>query len=77
MAYTLMLFWIELYRRSQDKTDIKDLKYGFTLEHIMLRKLQENWKKVHAFDNEGNKIEVFVNVISILELCLPCFEGIQ
>ncbi len=33
---TLLLFWIELYRRANDpKFDLVDLKYSYSLEHIM------------------------------------------
>lgn len=40
----LILFWIELYRRyKDDKYDEKELKYDFTLEHIMPIKWEENW----------------------------------
>lgn len=41
---TLLLFWIELYRRSKDQNyDEKELKYDFTLEHIMPIKWEEHW----------------------------------
>lgn len=40
----LILFWIELKRRyKDDKYDEKDLKYNFSLEHIMPIKWQEKW----------------------------------
>ncbi len=41
---TLILFWIELYRRNQDQRyDVKELKYDYTLEHIMPVKWEEHW----------------------------------
>ncbi|MCM8827514.1 MAG: DUF262 domain-containing HNH endonuclease family protein [Candidatus Omnitrophica bacterium] len=41
---TLILFWIELYRRYKDnKYDEKELKYDYTLEHIMPIKWEEYW----------------------------------
>lgn len=40
----LILFWIELYRRHKDdKYDEKELKYDYTLEHIMPVKWEEHW----------------------------------
>ncbi len=45
---TLILFWIELYRRYKDnRYDEKELKYDYTLEHIMPIKWEEYWN----FDN--------------------------
>ncbi|MBD5532754.1 MAG: DUF262 domain-containing protein [Lachnospiraceae bacterium] len=41
---TLLLFWLELKRRSIDsKCAEKELKYCYTLEHIMPQKWQEFW----------------------------------
>lgn len=41
----LLLFWIELYRRSKDnKFDTKELKYNYSLEHVMPQKWEEYWK---------------------------------
>lgn len=40
---TAILFWVELYDRQNDYSDIKDLKYDYTLEHIMPQKWQKNW----------------------------------
>jgi len=40
----LILFWIELYRRYRDpKVDLKELKYSYSLEHIMPVKWQDYW----------------------------------
>jgi len=45
---SLILFWIELYRRYKDlKVDLKELKYNYSLEHIMPVKWQDYW----TFDN--------------------------
>ena len=54
---TMLLFWVELYKRNQDKVDIKQLVYDYTLEHIMPRKWQQNWMSVPSFDTNGNLIE--------------------
>lgn len=41
---TLLLFWMELKRREEDKNAAeKELKYCYTLEHIMPQKWQEYW----------------------------------
>ncbi len=41
---TLLLFWLELKRRHEDtKCAEKELKYCYTLEHIMPQKWQEFW----------------------------------
>lgn len=41
---SLLLFWIELKRRYLDaKRDIKDLKYVYSLEHVMPQKWGEYW----------------------------------
>lgn len=43
----LLLFWIELYRRSQDnKNDLKHLKYSYSLEHIMPQSWPEHWTTI-------------------------------
>jgi len=52
---TVLLFWVELYNRDKAYSDIKNLKYDFTLEHIMPQKWQANWsvKDVPVYDEEG------------------------
>lgn len=41
---TLLLFWIELHRRANDsKFDLTDLKYSYSLEHIMPQSWEDNW----------------------------------
>lgn len=54
---TLLLFWVELYRRANDsKQSIKELKYNYSLEHIMPQKWEEYWSKVDVVDNTSNII---------------------
>ncbi len=54
---TLLLFWIELFRRSQDtKQAVKELKYNYSLEHLMPQKWQQFWSKVPVY-NESDEIE--------------------
>ena len=41
---SLVLFWIELYRRDIDrKFETQELKYVYTLEHVMPQKWEEYW----------------------------------
>lgn len=56
---TLILFWIELYRRSFEKVDQKELKYTYTLEHIMPQKWKEFWDitTLPVMDKDGNAID--------------------
>lgn len=54
---TLLLFWVELFIRNHDNFDMKSLKYGYTLEHIMPQKWMQNWSDVTAYDPEGNEVE--------------------
>lgn len=56
---TLLLFWIELKRRSIDsRYDTKELKYAFSLEHVMPQKWQANWgiDDVNVIDVDTNQI---------------------
>lgn len=40
----LLLFWVELYRRSKDaRFDVKELKYSYSLEHVMPQKWEQYW----------------------------------
>lgn len=48
---TILLFWVELHRRSKNKKyDTKFLQYNFQLEHIMPQKWEENWSNVKYVD---------------------------
>lgn len=40
---TLLLFWIELYRRSNDNKHDVELKYNFSLEHVMPQSWEKYW----------------------------------
>src|ERR1019366_5135623 len=51
----LLLFWAELFRRKNDgKYSLKDLKYDYSLEHVMPQKWKEHWSGVPVKDNQGN-----------------------
>ena len=53
----LLLFWIELYRRSNDnKQSVKELKYNYSLEHIMPQKWEEFWSNVDVIDESSKPI---------------------
>jgi hypothetical protein len=54
---TLLLFWVELYRRANDsKQSVKELKYNYSLEHVMPQKWEEYWSNVDVLDNSSNII---------------------
>jgi len=55
----LVLFWVELLRRSQDrKYDGTELKFDYSLEHIMPQKWEEHWKNIPMkHDAAGNIME--------------------
>ena len=53
----LLLFWVELYRRSKyNLYDRDELKYTYTLEHIMPQKWEEYWISVPVVGDDGNEI---------------------
>jgi len=53
----LILFWIELHRRHIDsKQSLKELKYTYSLEHIMPQKWKEFWSGVDIVDATGKAI---------------------
>jgi len=46
---TLLLFWVELRRRAGDnRYDTKELKYNYSLEHIMPQKWEQFWTDIPA-----------------------------
>lgn len=57
----MYLFWIELYKRRDQKNDINSLPYSFTVEHIMPKKWKKNWKEYpsikHSDGTEYNMLE--------------------
>ena len=54
----LLLFWVELNRRNKDgRYDLKELKYTYTLEHIMPQKWEEYWKNVpKKYNADGSEM---------------------
>lgn len=56
---SLILFWIELYRRHKEKrSDILELKYTYSLEHIMPVKWREYWNFDRVPHPNNNLTEV-------------------
>jgi len=54
----LLLFWVELNRRNRDRRyDIKELKYTYSLEHIMPQKWEEHWKGIpKTYNADGSEM---------------------
>jgi hypothetical protein len=76
---TLLLFWVELYRRANDsKQSVKELKYNYSLEHVMPQKWEEFWSKVEVVDSasiaitdkEAAKKERYSKIYSIGNMTL-------
>lgn len=54
---TIVLFWIELFRRNKDvKQSVKELKYNYSLEHLLPQKWEEHWASIPVVDDAGNAI---------------------
>ncbi len=54
-AAKMILFWVELYKRSSSKFDEMALPYGsYSLEHIMPKKWEKNWSNVVI--NDGYRV---------------------
>ena len=55
----LLLFWVELQRRYTENVDIKELKYTYTLEHIMPQKWEQFWSVtvLPVIGEDGNKLD--------------------
>lgn len=53
----IVLYNIELYRRDDEKYDIKDFSYIFTLEHILPKKWEKNWKDVDVYNRNGDLVQ--------------------
>ncbi len=55
---TLILFWVELYRRHNDRMQsVKELKYNYSLEHVMPQKWEQYWNNVPVVDNDASTIK--------------------
>lgn len=59
---TLVLFWVELYRRRNCNTnfyDVQDLEYKYSLEHVMPQVWETYWgvDQVPVITDDGRKVE--------------------
>jgi hypothetical protein len=55
----LILFWVELLRRHDDpKFDTKDLKFNYSLEHIMPQKWEEHWPLPEKKNVDGKAMSI-------------------
>lgn len=55
---SLLLFWIELFRRYKDsKQSVRELKFDYSLEHLMPQKWEDHWSSVPILDDGGKIIE--------------------
>jgi len=53
----LLLFWIELLRRHNNKKyDLKELHYNYSLEHVMPQKWEEYWKEMPEKKNMDGSV---------------------
>ena len=53
----LLLFWIELRRRHVDnKQGVKDLKYNYSLEHVLPQKWEQHWSAIPVKNKEGETL---------------------
>lgn len=52
----LILFWIELYRRKNLRYDSSELKYNYSLEHIMPQKWTSFWgvEEIKVYNDDGS-----------------------
>lgn len=62
---TLILFWIELYLNRDAKNAHKELKYIYSLEHIMPRKWEAHWKSVPVRDMDGALVKDAIHARTI------------
>jgi uncharacterized protein with ParB-like and HNH nuclease domain len=54
-AARMILFWIELSKRNDDRSDITVLEYKYTLEHIMPVKWSPKWDSVSLLNDDGTQ----------------------
>ena len=54
----MLLFWIELHRRSKTRYDQEAFDYNFQLEHIMPQKWSNHWSDVPYVDEKGKELAI-------------------
>lgn len=64
----LILFWIELFRRYQNKgQDIVELSYSpYTLEHLMPQKWEQNWSEIGKDKENAEKLIFQIGNMTLL-----------
>lgn len=69
---TLILFWIELYRRyiNEKVQDSVELSYRWTLEHLMPQLYEENWKKIAKNDSHAKDLIYQIGNMTLLKSSL-------
>lgn len=69
---TLILFWIELYRRYKNnkKQDIIELSYNFTLEHLVPQSWEENWKDIVKDEENAKELIHQIGNMTLLKKAL-------
>lgn len=65
----LILFWIELFRRSKEQNtkDIVELADVYTLEHLMPQSWEENWHQYANNDDEADELIYQIGNMTILK----------
>lgn len=65
----IILFWIELYRedKAKDVKDITELKYIYTLEHLMPQKWQPHWEKVGKNSDNAKRLIYQIGNMTLLK----------
>lgn len=65
----IILFWIELHKeyKLKDVKDKTELKYIYTLEHLMPQKWQEHWKEVGKNSDNAKKLIYQIGNMTLLK----------
>lgn len=68
----LILFWIELFRRSKEQNtkDIVELADVYSLEHLMPQSWEENWRQYANNDDEADELIYQIGNMTILKSAL-------
>ena len=66
---TLVLFWIELYRRhnNQGKQDIIELPYAYTLEHLMPQAWKKHWEEIGESEENAQNLIYQIGNMTLLK----------
>lgn len=64
---TFILFYIELFRRQNEKFDTQSLPYKFTLEHLIPQKWQENYQNIIQDESKAKKLIYQIGNMTLLK----------